>query len=152
MQDPNCIMAYFSRANTRYKLTELLSAEYESQYQLNSDFNPPSGNNLYDTTFLQNSFEEVLQDYNKVISLDPDFYYAYFNRAYIKCMNGDYWGAVSDFSKAIEIEPNFSEAYFNKGLILIFLNLKTVGCENMSRAGELGIHESYNVMKRYCFK
>jgi len=152
MQDPNCIMAYFSRANTRYKLTELLNVEYESQYQLNSDFNPPAGNNLYDTTFLRKSLDEILQDYNKVISLDPDFYFAYFNRGYVKCMNGDYWGAVSDFSKALDIEPNFSEAYFNKGLILIFLNLKTVGCENISHAGELGIQESYSVMKRYCFK
>ena len=152
MLNPNFIMAYFCRANTRYQLTELLISEYENRYQINSGFNSPHNNNPSDTTFLKHSFEKVIKDYNKVIDLDPDFYYAYFNKGYVKCMMGDYWGAVSDFSKAIEVEPNFSEAYFNKGLILIFLNLKTVGCENISKAGELGTMDAYHVMKRYCFK
>ena len=106
----------------------------------------------FDTTFFGHSYDEILRDFNKVIELDPEFYFAYFNRGYVKCIMGDYWGSVSDFEKALEIEPKFSEAYFNKGLILIYLNIKTIGCENMSKAGELGIKEAYHVMKRYCFK
>ena len=65
---------------------------------------------------------------------------------------GDYWGAVSDYTKAIELDPKFSEAYFNKGLILIYLNIKTSGCEDMSTAGELGIQDAYRVLERYCVK
>lgn len=151
MLDPDYILAYFNRANIRYKLTELLSDEYESQYQLNTSFTQPIvPQSTFDTTFLEHSYEEILNDYNRVIELDPDFFYAFFNRGYVKCIIGDYWGSVSDYEKSLEFEPTFSEAYYNKGLILIYLNLKTVGCENMSKAGELGIDESYHVMKRYC--
>ncbi len=151
MLDPDYILAYFNRANIRFKLTELLSDEYESQYQLNANFiQPVVPQSTYDTTFLEHSYEEILNDYNKVLELDPDFFYALFNRGYVKCIIGDYWGSVSDYEKALEFEPMFSEAYYNKGLILIYLNLKTVGCESMSTAGELGIQESYHVMKRYC--
>jgi len=151
MLDPDYILAYFNRANIRYKLTELLSDEYESQYQLNANFNKPVvPQSTYDTTFLEHSYNETLNDYNKVIELDPDFFYAFFNRGYVKCIVGDYWGSVSDYEKALEFDQMFPEAFYNKGLILIYLNLKTVGCESMSKAGELGINESYHVMKRYC--
>ena len=151
MLDPDYILAYFNRANIRYKLTELISEEYKSQYQLNANFiQPVAPQSAFDTTFLEHSYEEILNDYNRVLELDPDFFYAYFNRGYVKCIMGDYWGSVSDYEKALEYEPVFSEAFYNKGLILIYLNLKTVGCESMSKAGELGIQESYHVMKRYC--
>jgi tetratricopeptide (TPR) repeat protein len=99
---------------------------------------------------LRKTFESALKDFNKVISLEPDFYFAWYNRGYIKYLKGDYWGAVSDFTRAIDLKPDFQEAFYNKGLILIYLNLKTVGCSDMSRAGELGIQEAYHVMKRYC--
>jgi hypothetical protein len=63
---------------------------------------------------------------------------------------GDFWGAVSDLDKAIALDPGFADAFYNKGLILIYLDLKTVGCGDMSTAGELGIQNAYHVMKRYC--
>jgi tetratricopeptide (TPR) repeat protein len=151
MLDPDYILAYFNRANIRFKLTDLISEEYKTQYQLNATFiQPAAPQSTFDTTFLEHSYEEILNDYNKVIDLDTDFFYAYFNRGYVKCIMGDYWGSVSDYEKALDYEPKFSEAFYNKGLILIYLNLKTVGCESMSKAGELGIQESYHVMKRYC--
>jgi hypothetical protein len=42
------------------------------------------------------------------------------------------------------------EAYFNRGLVLIYLKDKEKGCIDMSRAGELGIGDAYNVISRYC--
>ena len=39
----------------------------------------------------------------------------YFDRAFEKGENGDYYGAISDFTKAIEIDPNDSNAYYNRG-------------------------------------
>lgn len=150
--DNEYILAYFNRANLKYKITEIMHEDNQNQFQLSDDVDVFGSQNSYDTTFLKQSYKEVLQDYNKVIELDPDFYYAYFNRSFIKSMMGDYWGAVSDLTRALEIEPAFAEAFFNKGLTLIFLNLKNVGCEDISRAGELGVQDSYHVMKRYCFK
>ncbi len=40
----------------------------------------------------------------------------YFNRAYDKDENGDYYGAIADYSKAIELAPNNSSAYNNRGV------------------------------------
>lgn len=148
--DPGLILAYFGRANTHLKLTELLNSEVDGQYlfDINSNFlndntNPESNKDIYTN-------ENIIDDYSKVIAMDPEFQYAWYNRAYVKSLNGDYWGAVGDYSKAIDLDPNFADAYYNKGLLLIYLNLKTVGCKAMSRAGELGQEDAYKVMKRYC--
>jgi tetratricopeptide (TPR) repeat protein len=150
--DKNFILAYFGRANVDFRLSLLIQNESESKYEFNAGIIQPETKNTYDTTLLGQPFENALKDYNKVITIDPDFYFAWYNRGYVKCLKGDYWGAVSDFTRAIELKPDFSEAFYNKGLILIYLKLNAVGCNDMSRAGELGIQDAYHVMKRYCNK
>ena len=67
-----------------------------------------------------------------------------------KVKKKDYLGAINDFSKAIELEPDFAEAYFNRGLTRIFLDDMEGGSLDLSKAGELGLTEAYNVIKRYC--
>ena len=42
------------------------------------------------------------------------------------------------------------DAYFNRGLVLIYLKDKEKGCIDLSRAGELGLEDAYNVISRYC--
>lgn len=150
--DPTLILSFFGRANTRLKLIEILNDDYDMQFLLNPDDQSGISFDPYSKTSQVYTYDQVLDDYNKVIDLDPNFQFVYFNRANVKCLMGDYWGAVSDYTKAIELDPEFSEAYFNKGLILIYLNLKTTGCEDMSTAGELGINDAYRVMERYCVK
>ena len=49
----------------------------------------------------------------KVKADGTDFY---FNRAFDKAENGDYYGAISDYTKVIEINPNDSTSYYNRGL------------------------------------
>ena len=39
----------------------------------------------------------------------------YFDRAFEKGNNGDYYGAISDYTKAIEINPNDGVAFYNRG-------------------------------------
>ena len=39
----------------------------------------------------------------------------YFNRAYTKAEEGDYYGAISDLNKSIEINPSYANAYYNRG-------------------------------------
>jgi tetratricopeptide (TPR) repeat protein len=94
----------------------------------------------------------VVNDLNKVIALDSGFSFAYYNKGYIDCKMGNYRAAIESFSQAIRNKPNFPEAYYNRGLVYILLNEKQQGCEDLSRAGELGILDSYKVMKRYCYK
>ena len=39
----------------------------------------------------------------------------YFERAYEKDENGDYYGAISDYTKAIELDPDDADTYYNRG-------------------------------------
>ena len=51
--------------------------------------------------------------------------------------------------EAIDQNPNFAEAYYNRGIIQIFMKDTRKGCLDISKAGELGIVEAYEVLKRY---
>jgi len=57
--------------------------------------------------------------------------------------------AYEDYSKAIELNPHFAEAYYNRGLIQIYMKDTRKGCLDISKAGELGIEEAYEVLKNY---
>jgi tetratricopeptide (TPR) repeat protein len=94
-------------------------------------------------------YELIRADLNKVITLAPDFVYAYYNRAIILCQQNDYHAAMVDFNKAIEINPLFAEAYFNRGITHIFLGQTQEGLADLSKAGELGLFKAYNIIKRY---
>jgi tetratricopeptide (TPR) repeat protein len=61
-----------------------------------------------------------------------------------------YTDAVIDYSQALSCDNDFAEAYFNRGLTLIFLQDREKGCLDMSRAGELGIEDAYEVIRRFC--
>jgi Tetratricopeptide repeat. len=104
--------------------------------------------NLNSLNFKKLEFELVLRDYDKVIELDPNFIYAYFNRANVYCMQKDYAAALVDLNKAIEINPEFAEALFNRGLIHIFRGKTELGINDLSKAGELGVVGAYNLLKR----
>jgi hypothetical protein len=43
-----------------------------------------------------------------------------------------------------------AEAYYNRALTLLYVKENNLACKDLSKAGELGIKEAYNVIKRYC--
>ncbi|EGJ71039.1 Tetratricopeptide TPR_1 repeat-containing protein [Bacteroides coprosuis DSM 18011] len=94
-------------------------------------------------------YELVLNDLSTVIKLAPDFVYAYYNRAHLYFELKDFPAALSDYTEAIKINPEFAEAYFNRGIIHIFLGNNKDGVSDLSKAGELGIAASYNIIKRF---
>jgi tetratricopeptide (TPR) repeat protein len=150
--NPQNIMAWMGKANSRMNLIQIMHSQVEQQYQLNLVADYPTGGNPATLNSDLHNYEEVLSDLNRMLDLDPEFSFGWFNRSLAKSYSGDYWGAVSDLSAVLKIDPEFAEAWFNKGLLLILLDLKTVGCRDMSRAGELGINKAYEVMTRYCNK
>ncbi len=150
--DPELVMAWFCRANTRYKLSDLINSNNDMQYVFDASRDLSVSVQPIDSVSRLKEYNQIIRDYNEVISLDPEFYYVYFNKGYVRSLMGDYWGAINDFSKAINLKNDFAEAYYNKGLLLLFMKLNSTGCSNLSSAGEMGIEEAYHVMKRYCFK
>ena len=149
LNDKNAL-AYFSRANCRLKMTDLIEQLKESSdaisVPLKNDSPQTQGNIIESVT----EYKDVLSDYSTCLALNPNFAFAYFNKAYVKCKLQDYKGALADLNKAIEIESDFAEAYFNRGLTKIYLDDVNGGAMDLSKAGELGIQDAYNIIKRYC--
>jgi len=149
--DSNLVLAYFSRASMRYELVRLIQAQQVKQEEPVYIGKPNQKvEKKMMTPELEHTYEAVLQDLDKVVHIDSGFYFASYNRGYINCKMGNYREALVDFSSAIEQNDQFAEAYFNRGLIYILLDERSKGCQDLSRAGELGITDSYKVMKRYC--
>lgn len=162
--DPSFAMAYFNRAVVRYKRLEYELSQtdtYSSQEQNNS-INLSTASKLQSlvapsadasTAKLKDNkrayeHELIVRDYDKVIQLNPGYVYAYFNRGNLRCVQRDFRAAIEDYNEAIRRDPEFAEAYFNRGLTRLSLGDTDRGIADLSKAGELGIINSYSIIKR----
>lgn len=67
----------------------------------------------------------------------------------------DYQGAINDYSQAILEYKKFPDSdlsyiYFNRGLAKLNLKQTNSGCLDLSKAGELGVKEVYDIIKKNC--
>ena len=74
--------------------------------------------------------------------------FAYYNKGVVLAAAGDNTSALSLLSTAISLKPDFGEAYYNRGFIYMQLGQRQKGSDDLSKAGELGVIPSYNLMKR----
>lgn len=162
--DASFVMAYFNRAIVRYKQLEYdLShtsdqndlAMLDKQLNVNALSNAQASSTI--SQHAQTGFKDskrayehemIVRDYDMVIKLNPDFVYAYFNRGNLRCSQKDFRAAILDYNEAIKREPEFAEAYFNRGLARLSLGDTNRGIADLSKAGELGIINAYNIIKR----
>ncbi len=141
---PNFMLAYFQRAAVRYKLLEYKRSE--------ATFNPASTPTStvaamsIDTERVE--YERMIEDLNQCITLSPRFVYAYYNRGNIYFALDDLDAAIADYSEVIRQQPDMADAYFNRGLAYIKKGMEAEGRADLSRAGEMGIMASYNILKR----
>ncbi|MBQ8674528.1 MAG: tetratricopeptide repeat protein [Bacteroides sp.] len=140
--DDTFFPAYFMRALVRCKQLEYRKAEAAS-------IHAASGNSEGKSEVTALDYEIVKKDLDQVITLAPDFVYAYYNRGNVFSTLKDYRAALADYNKAIELAPDFAEAYFNRGLTHIFLGNNKQGIADLSKAGELGVVSAYNIIKRF---
>ncbi|MDE5840655.1 MAG: tetratricopeptide repeat protein, partial [Muribaculaceae bacterium] len=87
-------------------------------------------------------------DFDTAARLNPRLQHAWYNKGIILYTQRDYSQAAECFSKAIEIDPEFGAAYYNRGLCQLSSGKKNEAFADLSRAGELGILPSYNILKR----
>lgn len=140
--EPKLYFAYFLRANWRYKQLEYL----RSTGQVTAD------NSIGRTrtgTKYEMDVEIMLRDYDYVITHQPDFSFAYYNKANMLCSQKEYQSAIQHYTKAIEVDNDFAEAWFNRGLTRIFIGEPEDGIQDLSKAGELGIYQAYNLITRF---
>ena len=158
-KDPQFSLAYFARALARTKQIEANPEVQEERTRL-AETNRmklpvgrekalPDGKSVVPEVSKKTlEYDAVLKDYERVINLNPDFIYAYYNRAEILSIQKDYRGAISDYTEAIKLEPQFAEAYFNRGLARLAVGETVSGLDDLRKAGELGVVESYSIIKR----
>jgi tetratricopeptide (TPR) repeat protein len=106
-----------------------------------------AGDELSQQTILD--YNMIIDDLEKVVEIEPEFEFAWFNLGYMSSVLRNFEEAVEFYSKAIEKNSDFAEAYFNRGLVRIFLGKTSEGTLDLSKAGELGVYEAYSVIKRY---
>ncbi len=145
--NPGNPFLYLNRSTTRAEMIDFISSIDNSYQRITIDSDP--ANRLHNNSKRTYSYDEAVADLNKAIKLYPDFAYAYYNRANLKALSGNLPEAFEDYTKAIELNPLFAEAYYNRGIIQIFMKDTRKGCLDVSKAGELGITEAYEVLKRY---
>ncbi|MBI4232745.1 tetratricopeptide repeat protein, partial [Candidatus Peregrinibacteria bacterium] len=74
---------------------------------------------FYDWGFVKISngnSEGALSDFDKAISINPNYAEAHLYRGAVRDRLGDNKGAIEDYDKAIEINPNDANAYFSRGV------------------------------------
>ena len=124
---PDFALGYFQRAISRYKSLQAGNGEGPGRVA---------------------ELRAIVSDFDQAIRLSPRMAFAYFNKGNLLAETGDYTSALMAYNKAIEIKPDFGEAYYNRGYVYFRLGDHDRGVENLSKAGELGVAPSYNIIKR----
>ena len=98
---------------------------------------------------MDGDYELILRDYDHVLALQPDFSFALYNKANVLCAKKEYTTALTYYTQAISKDEDFAEAYFNRGLTYIYIGENEKGLADLSKAGELGIFQAYNLITRF---
>jgi len=144
---PTNPFVYLNRATTQAEMIDFISS-IDNAYQRISIESDPA-RQLHNRPTRTYNYDEAIADLTKAIKLHSGFAYAYYNRANLLALSGKLPEAFEDYTKAIELNPHFAEAYYNRGLIQIYMKDTRKGCLDISKAGELGIEEAYEVLKNY---
>lgn len=90
----------------------------------------------------------ALADYDSALRLNPRLVYAWHNKGNIYYAAGDLTSALRCYGEALDIDPQFAEALYNRGITYLRMGNKRQAFADLSKAGELGVLPSYNLLKR----
>ena len=94
-------------------------------------------------------YDEAISDLNKAAKLNPNLPCIYYNRGNLFALSGRFPEAFEEYSHAIALDPGLAEAYVNRGLVQIYMKDTRKGLLDISKAGELGIGEAYDLLRLY---
>tara|TARA_B100000242_G_C43015916_1_gene472385 strand:- start:22 stop:630 length:609 start_codon:yes stop_codon:yes gene_type:complete len=118
--------AYFIRAYAKSSLARNLDV---SKYGSVADFK------------VKTLMEEAINDYGRVIKLEPNNYEAYLNRGNLKHNLKNYYGAIGDYSEAIKINSENPLAFRNRANSKNNLNNYEAACFDYREAARKGDEE-----------
>lgn len=94
-------------------------------------------------------YKEALPLVEKALNLDETEWYIWDTRGEIYFNLGEFDKCVADLTKAIEIKEN-DNSYYLRGLARLKLGFKAKGCNDLSKAGELGNADAYSEISKNC--
>lgn len=123
---PDFALAYFLRGVARYDMVSAASSAADMKMELRS----------------------VISDFDRAAELSPRMAFAHYDKGNALVDLGDLTSAIAAYRKALELKSDFGEAYYNLAYVYFQLGNRAEGAANLSKAGELGVVPSYNLLKR----
>ena len=139
-----------NRGVLRAEMIDFISSIESNVQVLTMDDAGTTRARVRDRVSRQYDYSEAIADMRAAAETVPDIPYIYFNLGNLYCLAAEHVQSIENYTRAIELYPYMGDAYFNRGLVLIYLKDREKGCIDLSRAGELGVADAYNVIKRYC--
>ncbi|MES2284694.1 MAG: hypothetical protein V4547_03325 [Bacteroidota bacterium] len=132
-----------------------------SMFHINEDVELNSLSNRGYSKFKLQDYTGAIPDFSKVIEMGPElaqyqYGISYYFRGLSKLNLQDYNGTIADFNMIIEMDPKYSrgvlkeEVYYYRGFTKLKLNQKDNACLDLSKAGEMGYGQAYELIKQYC--
>ncbi len=149
--------AYYFRGIIKSELGDIRGAISDYDFII-SEFHSIDDNSFRATVLNNKAYCLVrLDDYdsalplvNNALTLERDKSFIWDTRGELYYKTGKFQECISDMTKALSIEES-ENSFFYRGLARIMLKDKK-GCEDLSKAGELGKMEAYYEIKKYCNK
>ena len=141
---------YMNRAVLRAEMIDFIASIESNVQTLTMDDKGNTRARVREQVTSHYDYSEALADMEQAAAIQPALPYIQFNLGNLYCLSSQLVKAIECYGKAIAQYPYMGDAYFNRGLVLIYLKDKEKGCIDLSRAGELGLEDAYNVISRYC--
>ena len=106
--------AYVYRGIVNFERENFYSAIDDFEIALNTE--PELKEALFDLALAQEKIkklDDAIKTYDKILTIDEKFIYAWYNRGRLKLAKNDFKGAISDFQSSLEIETIGPDAYNN---------------------------------------
>ena len=145
---PQFMLAFLLRADAHYMQYRMAQVRDENAAQILGSAPDAKSQAMLRQRQDVTTLDLMLKDLDAAIKLSPKNVYAHFNKGNVFMLQSDYTSAISCYTTAIELKPDLAEAYYNRGLMYLRMGNKALGVDDLSKAGELGILPSYNVLKR----
>ncbi len=146
------VFFFINRGAAQAEMIDFISSVESNVQVLNMDNVGTAKARVNDGSARTYDYTAALVDMHRAEQLAPEIPYIYYNLGNLYCQSNNMPEAIMQYTKALELYDSLAEAYYNRGLVLIYVRDREKGCIDLSKAGELGISEAYNVIKRYCDK
>lgn len=123
-------MLYFMRAQSQWAQAQVMSEGTK-------------------TESISMQYALVKRDLEHALDLAPDLVCAHYNLGLVLLSEGNYAQGALAFTRALETDARFPDAYYNRGLCYLNMGQRDRGIADLSQAGELGIYQSYSLIKQY---